>query len=80
LVGVPIRKIEKEIRYNNSMSKISKVMVNQIEGLIYQEYEEQILDIFALALADLQIEEGFEAEDVIEYFKYKFEKVAAEDK
>ena len=59
------------------MSKISKVMVNQIEGLIYQEYEEQILDIFALALADLQIEEGFEAEDVIEY---KFEKVAAEDK
>ena len=62
------------------MSKISKVMVNQIECLIYQEYEEQILDIFALALADLQIEEGFEAEDVIEYFKYKFEKVAAEDK
>jgi len=62
------------------MSKISKVMVNQIEGLIYQEYEEQILDIFALALADLQIEEGFEAEDVIEYFKYKFEKVAEEDK
>ena len=53
------------------MSKISKVMVNQIEGLIYQEYEEQILDIFALALADLQIEEGFDAEDVIEYFTRK---------
>jgi len=62
------------------MSKISKVMVNQIEGLIYQEYEEQILDIFALALADLQIEEGFEACDIIEYFKYKFEKVAEEGK
>ena len=62
------------------MSKISKVMVNQIEGLIYQEYKEQMLDIFALALADLQIEEGFEASDVIEYFKYQFEKVAEEDK
>jgi len=62
------------------MSKISKVMVNQIEGLIYQEYEEQILDIFTLALADLQIEEGFESSDVIEYFKYKFEKVAEEGK
>ena len=62
------------------MSKISKVMINQIEGLIYQEYEEQILDIFTLALADLQIEEGFESSDVIEYFKYKFEKVAEEGK
>ncbi len=62
------------------MSKISKVMVNQIEGLIYQEAVIDMLDIFALVLADLQIEEGFESSDVIEYFKYKFEKVAAEDK
>ena len=50
------------------MSKISKVMVNQIEGLIYQEAVIDMLDIFALVLADLQIEEGFESSDVIEYF------------
>ena len=62
------------------MSKISLRMIDAIEGLIYQEYKEQMLDIFTLALADLQTEEGFEASDVIEYFKYQMEKVAEEDK
>ena len=65
------------------MSKISLRMIEMndaIEGLIYQEAVIDMLDIFALVLADLQIEEGFESSDVIEYFKYKFEKVAEEGK
>ena len=65
------------------MSKISLRMIEMndaIEGLIYQEAVIDMLDIFARVLADLQIEEGFEACDIIEYFKYKFEKVAEEDK